>query len=163
MEEPRWLNETERRAWLSLMELVIVGLPDLERTFRIHGLVHVEYGLLAGLSEQPDGLRLCDLARVMNVSASRLSHRMRKLVERGYVQVRGSDDDGRVSIAVITDAGRRLVEEIAPQHVRDVRRLLFDRLDESQTAALADALSAVAAHLGGCQRATPTAAPTHAS
>jgi DNA-binding MarR family transcriptional regulator len=153
MDEPRWLDDTERRAWLSLMALVVVGLPDLERTFRAHGLVQVEYGLLAGLSEQPDGLRLCDLAGVMNVSPSRLSHRMRKLVERGYVQVRGSDDDGRVSIAVITDAGRRLVEEVAPQHVADVRRLLFDRLDEAQTAALADALSVVAEHLGACQRA----------
>jgi DNA-binding MarR family transcriptional regulator len=158
MEEPRWLNETERRAWLSLMALVIVGLPDIERTFRAHGLVHVEYGLLAGLSEQHEGLRLCDLARVMNVSPSRLSHRMRKLVERGYVQVRGSEDDGRVSIAVITAAGRRLVEEIAPQHVADVRRLLFDRLDEAQAAALADALSAVAGHLGACQRVDPAVA-----
>ncbi|MCW2639041.1 MAG: putative MarR family transcriptional regulator [Dactylosporangium sp.] len=152
MEEPRWLNETERRAWMSLMALVIVGLPDIERTFRAHGLVQIEYGLLAGLSEQPEGLRLCDLARVMNVSPSRLSHRMRKLVERGYVQIRGSDDDGRVSIAVITDAGQRLIEEIAPQHVADVRRLLFDPLDEVQTAALADALSAVAGQLGACER-----------
>jgi DNA-binding MarR family transcriptional regulator len=88
----------------------------------------------------------------MNVSPSRLSHRMRKLVERGYVQIRGSDDDGRVSIAVITDAGRRLIEEIAPQHVADVRRLLFDPLDKAQTAALADALSAVAGQLGACER-----------
>jgi DNA-binding MarR family transcriptional regulator len=150
MEEPRWLNETERRAWMSLMALVIVGLPDIERTFRAHGLVQVEYGLLAGLSEQPEGLRLCDLARVMNVSPSRLSHRMRKLVDRGYVQVRGSDEDGRVSIAVITEAGRRLVEEVAPQHVADVRRLLFDHLDEAQTAALADALSTIVEHLGAC-------------
>jgi DNA-binding MarR family transcriptional regulator len=150
MEEPRWLDGTERRAWLSLMALVIVGLPDLERTFRGHGLVQVEYGLLAGLSEQPDGLRLCDLAGVMNVSPSRLSHRMRKLVDRGYVQVRGSDEDGRVSIAVITEAGRRLVEEVAPQHVADVRRLLFDHLDEAQTAALADALSTIVEHLGAC-------------
>src|SRR4051794_17973521 len=103
--EPRWLDETERRGWMSLMVLVVVGLPDLERRFRGYGLVQVEYGLLAGLSEQPGGLRLCDLAAVMNVSPSRLSHRMRKLVERGYVQVRGSDEDGRVSIAVITEAG----------------------------------------------------------
>jgi DNA-binding MarR family transcriptional regulator len=150
MDDPRWLDETERRAWLSLMTLVVVGLPGIERTFRAHGLVHVEYGLLAALSEQPDGLRLCDLARAMNVSPSRLSHRMRKLIERGYVEVRGSADDGRVSIAAITGTGRRLIEDVAPQHVADVRRLLFDRLDESQTAALADALSAVAGSLGAC-------------
>ncbi|NJC81558.1 MarR family winged helix-turn-helix transcriptional regulator [Planosporangium mesophilum] len=158
MAEPHWLDETERRAWLSLMTLVIVGLPDIERTFRAHGLVHVEYGLLAALSEQPEGLRLCDLAGSMNVSPSRLSHRMRKLVDRGYVQVRGSADDGRVSIAVLTSAGRRLMEEVAPQHVADVRRLLFDRLDSDQTAALADALSAVAEDLGGCPRADATPA-----
>jgi DNA-binding MarR family transcriptional regulator len=153
MDEPRWLNETERRAWMSLMALVVVGLPDIERRFRAHGLVQVEYGLLAGLSEQPDGLRLCDLAAVMNVSPSRLSHRLRKLVDRGYVQLRGSDDDGRVSIAVITDPGRRLMEEIAPEHVEDVRRMLFDRLDEAQTTALADALSTVVEGLGVCLNA----------
>jgi DNA-binding MarR family transcriptional regulator len=158
MAEPRWLNETERRAWMSLMALVIVGLPDLERRFRGYGLVQVEYGLLAGLSEEPDGLRLCDLAAALNVSPSRLSHRMRKLVDRGYVQVRGCDEDGRVSIAVITDQGRRLIEEIAPAHVDDVRRMIFDRLDGAQTAALADALSTVAEGLGAClsQRSAST-------
>jgi DNA-binding MarR family transcriptional regulator len=150
MTQPRWLDETERRAWLSLMALVIVGLPELERTFRAHGLVQVEYGLLAGLSEQSAGLRLCDLAGVMNVSPSRLSHRMRKLVDRGYVELRDSEEDGRVSIAVITAAGRELVDTIAPVHVGDVRRMLFDRLEPAQTAALADALSTVAAGLGVC-------------
>ncbi len=153
------MNETERRAWTSLLALVVVGLPDLERTFRGHGLVQVEYGLLAGLSEQPDGLRLCDLARAMNVSASRLSHRMRKLVDLGYVELRGSDADGRVSIAAITEGGRDLLAEVAPQHVRDVRRLIFDRLDEAQTAALADALGTVAEHLGACPSGSPAGGP----
>jgi hypothetical protein len=34
--------------------------------------------------------------------------------------------------------------------VADVRRLLFDHLDEAQTAALADALSTIVEHLGAC-------------
>src|SRR4030095_15102153 len=100
--EPRWLNETERQAWMSLLTVVLVGMPQLDRTFRPHGLVHVEYGLLAALSDQPSGVRLRDLAALMNVSQSRLSHRMRKLVERGYVEIHGDDADGRVSIACIT-------------------------------------------------------------
>lgn len=150
MTDTHWLTDVEQRAWLSLITVVLVGLPDIERTFRAHGLIHVEYGLLAGLSQRPDGMRLCDLASAMNMSPSRLSHRMRKLVERGYVELRGSEADGRVSIAAITPAGRRLVDEIAPQHVRDVRRLLFDRLDDRQTAALADALGTVADQITGC-------------
>ena len=78
---------------------------------------------------------------------------MRKLVQRGLVEIRGSDADGRVSIAVITDPGRRLIRTIAPRHVLDVRRMLFDGLDPGQTAALADALNRVAGHLTGRQPA----------
>jgi DNA-binding MarR family transcriptional regulator len=147
-DEPRWLDDTEQRAWMSLLAVVLVGFPELERTFRPHGLVHVEYGLLAALSGAGEGLRLSDLAGQMNMSPSRLSHRMRKLIDLGYVEVAGDACDGRVSIARVTDAGREFVERIAPAHVGDVRRLLFDHLDPAQTAALADALGAIAGKLG---------------
>ncbi|GAA3277909.1 MarR family transcriptional regulator [Dactylosporangium vinaceum] len=158
-DEPRWLDDTERRAWLSLLAVVLVGFPELERTFRPHGLVHVEYGLLAALSEAGDGLRLSDLAGQMNMSPSRLSHRMRKLVELGYVDVAPDSGDGRVSIARITDAGRAFAERVAPEHVADVRRLIFDHLDEAQTAALADALEAVAGKLGDSCPGAPKGPP----
>jgi DNA-binding MarR family transcriptional regulator len=140
----QWLDDTEQLAWRSLLVLTYIGLPDLERTFRAHGLVHVEYGLLVQLSEQPQGLRLCDLAGNMNVSQSRLSHRMNKLLDRGLVEVAPSPEDGRVSIAHITPKGTELVERIAPQHVADVRRLIFDHLEPAQVTSLADALGAVA-------------------
>ncbi|GAA4248245.1 MarR family transcriptional regulator [Dactylosporangium darangshiense] len=147
-DEARWLDDTERRAWMSLLAVVLVGFPELERTFRPHGLVHVEYGLLAALSDAGEGLRLSDLAGVMNMSPSRLSHRMRKLVDLGYVEISGDACDGRVSIARVTDAGREFAESVAPAHVADVRRLIFDHLDPAQTEALADALGAIAGKLG---------------
>jgi DNA-binding MarR family transcriptional regulator len=150
-----WLNETERRAWLSLLAVHLLGMPELDRTFRRHGLVHVEYGLIAALTEGPEsGMRLSDLAARMNMSPSRLSHRMRKLVDLGYVDVTGSTCDGRVSIARITDAGREFVVRVAPDHVRDVRRLLFDHLTPEQVSGLADALGVVAGRMVGCP--TPT-------
>ncbi|MFG2036647.1 MarR family winged helix-turn-helix transcriptional regulator [Dactylosporangium sp. NPDC048998] len=147
-DEARWLDDTERRAWMSLLAVVLVGFPELERTFRPHGLVHVEYGLLAALGNACEGMRLSDLAGQMNMSPSRLSHRMRKLVDLGYVEISGDACDGRVSIARVTDTGREFVERVAPAHVADVRRLIFDHLDPDQTAALADTLGAVAAKLG---------------
>src|SRR5690348_14385958 len=99
-DEPRWLDDTERRAWLSLVAVMLVAMPELERTFRPYGIVHVEYGLLARLCEiGHEGMRLSDLAATMNMSPSRLSHRLRKLVDRGYIGLTGSDDDGRVSLA----------------------------------------------------------------
>jgi len=149
-DEPRWLDDTERRAWLSLLAVVFVGIPELERRFRPYGLVHVEYGLLAALSEIAEGMRLSDLAATMNMSPSRLSHRLRKLLELGYIEVAGSGCDGRVSIARVTDAGRAFVAEVAPDHVGDVRRVIFDHLTPAQVSALADALGTVAHELGGC-------------
>ncbi|WP_433057232.1 MarR family winged helix-turn-helix transcriptional regulator [Dactylosporangium sp. CS-033363] len=158
-EEPRWLDDTERRAWLSLLAIVLVGFPELERTFRPHGLVHVEYGLLAALSDAGDGLRLSDLAGQMNMSASRLSHRMRKLVDLGYVEISGDACDGRVSIARVTAAGREFARTVAPAHLADVRRLIFDHLDEAQTSALAEALGAVAEKLGDSCPGAPKGPP----
>ncbi|MEV6926214.1 MarR family winged helix-turn-helix transcriptional regulator [Dactylosporangium sp. NPDC051485] len=156
-DEPRWLDDDERRAWMSLLAVVLVGFPQLERTFRPHGLVHVEYGLLAALGSAGEGLRLSDLAGRMNMSPSRLSHRMRKLVDLGYVEITGDACDGRVSIARVTEAGREFVEWAAPAHVADVRRLIFDHLDPAQTAALADALGTVAENLGESCPGSPAA------
>jgi DNA-binding MarR family transcriptional regulator len=146
--EGGWLNETEWQAWRGLIAFAMLGLPELERTMRPHGLVHVEYGLLAALSTRP--LRLSDLAATLDMSQSRLSHRMNKLRERGLVTVRPCAHDGRSTIAEITEEGRALVGEIAPQHVEDVRRLIFDHLQPCQVKALGEALAVVADRLGSC-------------
>ncbi len=140
----RWLNGTEQRAWRALISLVQVGLPQLEATFRRYDLLHVEYGLLVALSETPDdALRMSDLARAASMSQSRLSHRMRRLVDRGLIEQRPCTEDGRVTYAVLTTEGRALIEAVAPEHVADVRALIFDALDNEQTLALAEALEAV--------------------
>jgi len=159
--EPRWLDDTERRAWMSLLAIVLVGMPELERTFRPYGLVHVEYGLLAALTAGTgDGMRLTDLAAAMNMSPSRLSHRMRKLIDRGYVEISASEHDGRVSIARVTGAGRAFTEQVAPGHVDDVRRIIFDPLTTEQVAALADSLETIANSLGvNCRNPMEPAPP----
>lgn len=140
----RWLNETEQRAWRALISLAQIGLPQLEATFRRHDLLHIEYGLLVALSEAPeDSLRMTDLARAASMSQSRLSHRMRRLVDRGLIEQRPCTEDGRVTYAALTAGGRALIEEVAPEHVADVRALIFDALSDEQTLALAEALETV--------------------
>ncbi|MEO3868126.1 MarR family transcriptional regulator [Nonomuraea sp. B12E4] len=150
------LGEDERRAWQGLLAVMLVGIPQVERTFRAHGLVHVEYGLLTALASSP--LRLSDLATVGNVSISRLSHRVSKLVERGYVRLRPDASDGRASVAEITPAGRAVIAAIAPDHTRALREVLFDHLTPEQTAALAEAMQVVGTRLGACMDGRPHSA-----
>ena len=143
--EPRWLDETQQQAWRALLVLVNRGLPELERTLKRHDLLVVHYSILVVLSEAPDGtLRLSDLADAANLSPSRLTHRLRRLVDRGDVAIESADDDGRGKNAILTPEGRRRLEAVAPLHAEDVQRLVFDHLDADETACLAAALSKVA-------------------
>lgn len=145
MDEVRWLDETQQQAWRALLVLVNRGLPQLERTLKAHGLLVVHYSILVALSASPnDTMRLVDLADAANVSPSRLTHRLRTLVDRGDVAITADTDDRRGKHATITATGRRRLETIAPLHVEDVQRVVFDQLDGPETEALASSLSKVA-------------------
>lgn len=143
--DPDWLNDTEQRAWRALLEVYLRLFPEIERGLRRFDLLQVEYGVLVALSESSEGCcQLSDLADLADISPSRLSHRLATMEERGDIERRTSEKDGRVVYATITEAGRRRLESVAPHHVADVRRLVFDHLDEAQTAALAGALVNIA-------------------
>jgi DNA-binding MarR family transcriptional regulator len=147
-QEPRWLNDDQRTAWLGLLSIVNRAFPELERTLKSHDLLNVQYAILVKLSEAPGRcMRLSDLADAANLSQSRLTHRLRALVARGDVEVCDHPGDGRAKNATLTPSGFARLKEVAPFHVEDVQRLLFDPLDEKQTAAMADALSTISDHL----------------
>ena len=149
MAEPNWLDDTEQRAWRALLEVYLRLFPEIERGLRRFDLLQVEYGVLVALSESPEGrCQLSDLADQADISPSRLSHRLATMEERGDIERRASADDRRIVHATLTDAGRQRLETVAPHHVADVRRLLFDHLDEQQTAAFGDALAQIAEALG---------------
>lgn len=148
--EPRWLDDTQKEAWRGLRAVMFRAFPEMERTLKAHDLLAVHFHIFAVLSEAPDQtLRLSELADGANLSQSRLTHRLRVLVERGEITISEDPDDRRAKNATLTEAGRRRLEQIAPLHVEDVQRLIFDPLTPDQTRALADATGAIADHL--CQ------------
>jgi DNA-binding MarR family transcriptional regulator len=145
METTRWLDETQQQAWRALLVFINRGLPQLERTLKGHDLLVVHYSMLVALSSaQNDTMRLSDLADAANLSQSRLTHRLRTLVERGIVEITADPDDGRGKNATLTTSGRALLESVAPLHAEDVQQLFFDHLTPTDSANLASALSKVA-------------------
>lgn len=141
------LTDVEQRAWFGLLAVLALGVPQVERTVREHGLVYIEYLLLAELATAQGGMPLSELAGCVQASQSRLSHRLRKVVKLGYVELRRSPSDGRVSIAQITERGRQAVDEITPATLREIRQLIFDHLEPGQVDALADSLATISQHL----------------
>lgn len=137
-----WLTPDEMKTWRVLHE-VVTGLPIVLGDELRHevGLSFLEYYVLAGLSEQPNHtLRMSELALLANSELSRLSHLVGRLEKRGLVRRRPDPTDGRFKLAVLTAAGRRLVDRAAPLHVRHVRQLIFNVLDEPEQKALSTAL-----------------------
>jgi DNA-binding MarR family transcriptional regulator len=141
----RWLDAGEQRTWRTWLAVAELLPRTLDAQLqRDAGLSHAAYIVLAMLSEAPDASRrMSDLARVANQSQSRLSHTVARLEERGWVRRVQATEDRRGNVAVLTDAGREVVERAAPGHVAAVRESLFAALTPQQCAALGEALSAV--------------------
>ena len=148
MAEPRWLTETQQQAWRALLVLFNRGMPELDRTLKEHDLLTVHYSIFVALSAAPDDtMRLAELADAANLSQSRLTHRLRTLIERGDVEIKADAKDRRGKHATLTPAGRRRLETVAPLHVENVQRIIFDQLEPAETESLARALSKIAGNL----------------
>jgi DNA-binding MarR family transcriptional regulator len=138
-DETLWLTADEKEAWTGLISLVLLLPGRLESPLQhAAGLTLFEYLALSQISEAPDRrLRMSELAYLANGSLSRLSNVVRRFEHRGWVERSPDPDDGRYTIAALTDAGFDVVVAAAPTHVRAVRRFVLDPLTASDQRALA--------------------------
>ncbi|AYY13225.1 MarR family transcriptional regulator [Actinobacteria bacterium YIM 96077] len=154
MDEPRWLDEREARAWRGYRQMR--DLLDLQIARDLNqesGLSDADYTVLTVLSEAPGHrMRLIELARRTLWSKSRLSHQLSRMQRRGLVRREECEkhpEDSRAIDAVLTAEGLRLMDEAAPRHVESVRRNFIDLLTPEQLDALGDGAEKVIAHLRG--------------
>ncbi|MFB9660523.1 MarR family winged helix-turn-helix transcriptional regulator [Glycomyces mayteni] len=135
----RWLDPAEKDAWTGLVSLVYLLPPSLEGPLHKEcGITLFEYLVLSHVSEAPGRrLRMSELAFLANGSLSRLSNVVKRFEQRGWMERSPDPEDGRYTIAALTDAGFDLVRAAAPVHVRAVREAALDRLDADDHAALA--------------------------
>ena len=103
------------------------------------GISHFEYQVLSMLSMPPQRtLRMSILAVLAEGSLPRLSQVVGRLEKRGWVRRTPDPEDGRYTLAVLTDQGWAKVARAAPGHVETVRRLVFDPLTKAQIRQLRD-------------------------
>ncbi|WP_433393405.1 MarR family winged helix-turn-helix transcriptional regulator [Micromonospora sp. KLBMP9576] len=152
-----WLSGDQQRDWRSLVALLATLPPAMDAQLRRDAGVNLfEYQVLAALSEAPERtLGLSELAELAQGSLSRLSHAITRLERSGWVERRSyADRGGRRAKALLTDTGMAKLEEIAPGHAREARRLVIDVLTPGQLSALGDAARAItAAALAGATEA----------
>ncbi|WP_200954655.1 MULTISPECIES: MarR family winged helix-turn-helix transcriptional regulator [unclassified Nocardioides] len=136
--EQSWLTDAQMAAWLPFLRTLLQLPHELDRQLReTAGINHAHYGILAILSAQDDGmLSMTALAQQSATSPSRLSHAVSSLEQRGWVVRSQCTDDKRMQYAALTPAGRALLDQVAPDHVATVRRLVFDQLSDTDVESL---------------------------
>lgn len=134
MTEARWLDDRQQCAWRAYLRMRGQLEARLNRQLQEDcDLSLADYGVLARLSESPDGyLRPFELARDLQWEQSRLSHHLSRMQRRGLVERRECAEDGRGALVGITGAGRQAVSSAAPGHVEVVRRVFFGGLTDEQ-------------------------------
>ena len=137
--EALWLNAAEKEAWTGLVSLILLLPGRLEAPLQSEsGMSLFEYLTLSHVSEAPGRrLRMSELAFLANGSLSRLSNVVKRFEQRGWMERSPDPDDGRYTIAHLTDAGYDVVVAAAPSHVRAVRQVALDRLNAADQQALA--------------------------
>jgi len=113
-------------------------------TFARFDLDPAAFDVLATLrrSGEPYALTPGDLMRTAMVTSGAITQRLDRLVARRLVTRGPHPDDGRGVLVTLTDAGRRLVDEVLPAHLATEERLLAP-LTTAQRAELAALLALI--------------------
>jgi len=156
--EPRWLSSMEQEAWRAVAALMLQLPGPLDAQLQQDsGLTLFEYLVLSSLSMAPS--RMSELARLANGSQSRLSNVARRLEDRGWLRREPDPNDGRSTVARLTDRGWDVVQAAAPGHVEAVRRMVIDPLSGPQLEALSSAAHSIVRGLEEASQACREQAP----
>ena len=145
MTRTTWLDEEEARTWRAFVTAAALVDRRLDQQLKESvGISHLQYGILAQLSESCDReMRMTELAGSVLNSKSGLTYQISQLEKAGLVRRRSCTFDERAVYAVLTPAGEKVLERAAPDHVALVRELVIDVLTPEQRAAIAEGLGEV--------------------
>jgi len=87
---------------------------------------------------------MSDLASMLRLAPSNITHRVRRLENRGLVVRRVDANDGRVVLARLTPKALRLLRDSRPLVREGVRRHFLDHIDPKRLESVADIFSAIA-------------------
>lgn len=140
-----WLTATQQQTWLNYMGVYHRLEYEMNRQLQAgFGLSLAEYTVMNALSAQPGHrMQSVRLATRIGWERSRVSHQLRRMEARKFVERVPSATDGRATDAKLTRRGWQLLQSAAPDHVAWVRKLFFSDLDRDDARQLAQLLGQV--------------------
>lgn len=145
-----WLSPPQQRAWRALLSMNTHLHARLARSLQDSSdLSYADFVVLVQLTEAPDGrARISELADLLQWERSRLSHHLKRMETRAYIERSSCPEDGRGQYVSVTPIGRAAIEHAAPTHVELVRALVFDDMTDAELTALTELSERVLNRLG---------------
>jgi MarR family 2-MHQ and catechol resistance regulon transcriptional repressor len=132
------------QAWRSFVRAKAETGRAMHRELREHGLSGAQIGILRVLAGSgSDGLKLNEISQQLCITSGNVTGLIDRLEEAGHLARVPHPQDRRITLAVLTPAGRELFGRIYPAHVARVERLM-SAVTVQEQALLADLLGRIA-------------------
>ena len=144
----KWLTPAEEIAWRKYIVASRRMYEALDEDLAAHGLTLSDYEILVHLSDAKDrSLRMSDLADKTILSRSRLSHRIKYMEGKGWVERQKCASDKRGTWAVMTTKGWNTIVKAAPDHVNSIRNRFIDRINKADQKSIASIFGKIETNL----------------
>ena len=111
---------------------------ELRKKIEEHGITWPQFHALFHIGEE--GVPANELARELQCNASNMTGLIDRMSESGWVYREHSQEDRRVWLIKLTEAGKKLLAEVQPQHRRNIEERM-SRLSEAELKTLAISLA----------------------
>lgn len=136
------------RAWRLYFEsaLALMSVLDAELE-RDAGIAMRFYDVLVHLEDEPEGVRMNELAERILYSKSGFTRVVDRLEEEGFVRRVRPENDRRSILVLLTDDGRRMLERARMSHRQSIEQHFARHLSDADVKALGRALEKLSAHV----------------
>lgn len=132
------------RVWRSFIRAKAEVGRALHRELREAGLTGAQLAILRVLAEAgSEGIKLNEISHRLFVSSANVTGLLDRLEEAGHLKRLPHPEDRRITLAVLTPAGRKLFEQIHPAHLARIRQLM-SALTPQEQGLLSDLLERIA-------------------
>lgn len=139
------LTPQELKLWLTFLRSSYNIKQRLASDMRRVNCVSIGwYDVLINLYQgNKEGMPMQELAECVFMSNSGLTRLLDRMIDEGLVRRDSSTEDRRVFLAVLTEKGRALLEELLPQHQARIRNYFIQHLTDEEIEVMTRALQKV--------------------
>ena len=101
------------------------------QTIKQSGLTPAQFGVLEALYNKGD-LRICELIEKILTTSGNITVVIKDLEKEGLIEKKPDPNDKRSCIISLTEEGKKIIEDILPNHIKNIKEIFEVLTDEEK-------------------------------